>query len=79
MTADSHSSSFGWFRYLDIECSMRKRFLKTECQRVLLANDADPSLMMDVGDGRSESQFAYELSVCSLVSLLSRWCNTACG
>jgi hypothetical protein len=52
---------------------MRERFLKTECVKVLLANDADPSLMMDQGDGESSSQFGLELEFCSLVSLLSGW------
>jgi hypothetical protein len=51
---------------------MRKRFLKTECVKVLLANDADLSLMTEMG-GESYSQFEHELSICSLVSLLSGW------
>lgn len=72
-TADSHSPSFGWLSHLDIECSMRERFLKTECRKVLLTNDADPSLMVDRGDGESTSQFGRELEFCSLVSLLSGW------
>lgn len=61
---------FNWIFCNDHEKSSRKRYLKTACLKMLLSNDADPSLMVNCCDHQDlVTAFYYEIECCSMASL----------